>query len=129
MSKRVYEIDGDNFSSLEEFAREFSEKLELEIYWHGNLDALNDILHGGFGTPNEGFILVWKNSTLSKVRLGYEETVRQLEKRLERCHPTNRKYVKLQLEKAKQHKSATIFDWLIEIMEDKTHNDIELILD
>lgn len=85
MNQRIYEIDGNNFSTIEEFAREFSEKLELDTYWNGNLDAFNDILHDGFGTPDEGFILVWKNSALSKELLGYDETVRQLEKRLDRC--------------------------------------------
>lgn len=128
MSKRIYEINGNNFSKLEELAREFSEKLELETYWNGNLDAFNEILHGGFGTPDEGFIFVWKNSALSEERLGYDETVRQLEKRLERCHPINREHVRLQLQ-ARQHKSATVFDWLVDIIEDEEHSDIELRLE
>lgn len=129
MSKKIYEIDGNNFSTLEEFAREFTDKLQLETYWSGNLDAFNDILRGGFGTPEEGFILVWKNSSLSKYRLGYDEAIRQLEKRLERCHPTNKSLVQLELEQAKQHQSLTVFDWLVEIIGDEEHNDIELRLE
>ena len=129
MSKRIYEIDSNNFSTLEEFWDEISRVLIPNVYWGRNLDAFNDILRGGFGTPEEGFILVWKNSSVSKERLGYAETIRQLEKRLEKCHPTNREYVRLQLEQAKQHKFATVVEWLIEIIEDEEHSDIELRLE
>lgn len=128
MSKHIYEIDGNNFSTLEEFAVEFTNKLNLSSQWNGNLDAFNDILHGGFGTPEEGFTLLWKNSAKSKEKLGYAETVRQLEKRLLTCHPNNRIYTKQLIEQAKQNKSSTVFDWLIEIINDESHKDIEIRL-
>jgi RNAse (barnase) inhibitor barstar len=76
--KQVYEIDGTRFSTLEEFYEEVSRVLIPGAYWGRNLDAFNDILRGGFGTREEGFVLVWKNSDLSRQRLGYPETVRQL---------------------------------------------------
>lgn len=38
--------------------------------WTGNLDAFNDILRGGFGTPEGGFVLRWVNSDVSAERLG-----------------------------------------------------------
>ena len=63
MEKRIYEIDGANSSTLEEFASDFTRQLNLQTNWRGNLDAFNDILHGGFGTPENGFVLVWKNMT------------------------------------------------------------------
>lgn len=129
MSKRVYEINGNNFSTLEEFWDEISRVLIPDVYWGRNLDAFNDILRGGFGTPEEGFILVWKNSSVSKKELGYAETVKQLEKRLQKCHPTNKEDVKLQLEQAKQLKFATVFEWLIEIIKYEEHDDIELRLE
>ena len=129
MSKQIYEIDGNNFSTLEEFWDEISRVLIPDVHWGRNLDAFNDILRGGFGTPEEGFVLVWKNSSVSRERLGYAETIRQLEKRWQKCHPTNREYVKLQLEQAKQHKFATVVEWLIEIIEDEEHSDIELRLE
>lgn len=129
MSKRIYEIDGNKFSTLEEFWDEIHRVLIPDEYWGRNLVAFSDILSGGFGTPEEGFILVWKNSTLSKQRLGYAETLRQLEKRLEKCHPTNRELVNVELEQAKQGKFATVFDWLIDIIKDEEHSDIELRLE
>ena len=68
-----------------------------DAQWGRNLDAFNDILRGGFGTPDDGFILRWLNHDVSRRRLGYPETVRQLELRLERCHPTNRERVRAEL--------------------------------
>src|SRR5262245_51356353 len=82
------------------------------------LDAFNDILRGGFGTPEGGFVLRWKNSAVSRERLGYPETVRQLERRLARCHPGNRTWVGKDLEQARQGVGPTVFDWLTEIIQE-----------
>ena len=71
----TYEIDGSRFSTLEEFFEEISEVLIPGVSWGHNLDAFNEILRGGFGTPEEDFRLVWKNSHLSRERLGYPETM------------------------------------------------------
>src|ERR1051325_320154 len=114
--KQVYEIDGTRFSTLEEFYEEVSRVLIPDAYWGRNLDPFNDILRGGFGTPEEGFVLVWKNSDLSRRRLGYPETVRQLGLRLEKCHPSNREYVAHDLEEAEREEGPTVFDWLVEII-------------
>ncbi len=113
---KAYRIDGRQFSTLEEFFEEISRVLIPGSYWGHNLDAFNDILRGGFGTPDEGFILIWENSDLSRSRLGYTETVRQLELRLERCHLTNRNSVKKQLRNAHSNKGTVVFDWLVEII-------------
>jgi len=116
-NKRVYEIDGAAFSTLEEFYDEVSRKVILNASWGHNLDAFNDILRGGFGTPDEGFVLRWKNSELSRQRLNYKETIRQLERRFHRCHTTNRGDVTADLEHAKSGRGPTVFDWLVEIIE------------
>jgi RNAse (barnase) inhibitor barstar len=129
MSKKVYEIDGNNFSTLEEFCDEFNRKMNLEITWNGNLDALNDILNGGFGTPDDGFVLAWKNSAQSRERLDYGETIRQIEKRLQSCHPSNAPYFKKKLDNAKRNEGPTVFDWLVEIISGEGHEDIELRLE
>jgi hypothetical protein len=86
--------------------------------WQSNLDAFNDILRGGFGTPDEGFRLVWEYSDLSRERLGHVETARQLEFWLQCCHPSNRNSVAAQLQDAKAGKRPTIFEWLVEIIQD-----------
>lgn len=129
-----YEIDGSDFSTLEGFFDEVSRVVIPGVFWGHNLDAFNDILRGGFGTPDEGFQLVWKNSELSRQRMGYQETVRQLELRLARCHPSNREDVRQQLELAARQQGATVFDWVVEIIAVHGHggaeweDNVELIL-
>jgi len=128
-------IDGEKFSTLEGFYDEISRVLIPKIAWGRNLDAFNDILRGGFGTPPSGFVLVWKNSALSQERLGYPETVRQLEIRLAHCDPSNRAQVETELEQAKQHRGATVFDWLVQTIRlhsksgEEAADGVELVLD
>lgn len=116
-AKRAYEIDGRDFATLEEFYEVVSQVLIPNAAWGRNLDAFNDILRGGFGTPEEGFVLRWKNSQASRERLGYEETVRQLENRLTTCHSSNRQFVQNDLARAMTRVGPTVFDWLVEIIE------------
>lgn len=60
-------IDASQFSDLAGFAQHFSEvALRGQHRWNGNLDAFNDILRGGFGTPEGGFTLVWRNHHKSR---------------------------------------------------------------
>jgi RNAse (barnase) inhibitor barstar len=112
---KIYEIDGERFSTLEEFYDEVHRVMRLAS-WGRNLDAFNDILRGGFGTPEEGFTIRWKNHKTSKERLGYGETARQLEMQLGHCHSTSRFLISKELENAKAHRGSTVFDWLVEII-------------
>jgi RNAse (barnase) inhibitor barstar len=79
MQPRIYIIDGEHFSSLDEFYTEISRVLIPGVPWGRNLDAFNDILRGGFGTPEEGFVLIWRNAARSQHALGYPATVTFLE--------------------------------------------------
>ena len=134
-AQATYEIDGQRFSTLEEFYDEISRVLIPGAQWGHNLDAFNDILRGGFGTLDGGFILRWLDSDLSRQRLSYPETVRQLESRLQRCHPTNRPSVARDLEHAKRNEGPTVFDWLVEIIHIHTaggreeEDEVELLLE
>jgi hypothetical protein len=113
---KEYVLDGSKVTSLEAFFDQISDTLIPGAFWGRNLDAFNDILRGDFGTPPKGFIFRWTHSDASRASLGYAETVRQLEKRLERCHPTNRDLVRADLSQARQGTGATVFDWLVEII-------------
>ena|SRR5437016_11577574 len=114
---RTYEIEGRRCVSLEAFFEEISRVLIPGAHWGHNLDAFNDILRGGFGTPEEGFILRWRHSEESRRHLSYPETVRQLELRLGRCHPSNRETVRVYLDEARAGVGLTVFDWLVEIIQ------------
>jgi RNAse (barnase) inhibitor barstar len=115
--KQIYEIDGAAFSTLDEFFDEFTRKIIPDAKWGHNLNAFNDILRGGFGTPIAGFVLRWKNSDLSRKRLNYQEAIRQLECQLENCHPTACEYLAAELERAKNETGGTVFDWLVDIIQ------------
>jgi RNAse (barnase) inhibitor barstar len=115
--RRTYEIDGARFSTLQEFYDEIGRVLIPDARWGRNLDAFNDILRGGFGTPEGGFILRWLNSQVSRQRLGYPETIRQLQRRLQTCHPMSRESVQEKLDGARQGRGPTVFDWLVGIIE------------
>jgi RNAse (barnase) inhibitor barstar len=116
MEKVVYEIDGKSFSTLEGFYDEVSKVLIPGADWGRNFDAFNDILRGGFGTPENGFVIRWKNSEISRKRLGYRETIRVLKRSLSRCDSTSREYLSGEMQKAKAQIGSTVFDWICEII-------------
>ena len=111
----VLVIDGAMFSDYDGFAREFS-KLLSHYTWRGSLDAFNDILRGGFGTPEGGWVLMWVNSDLSRTALGYGAMVKWLEGVLLTCHPSNRSHVEDRLLAARRGKGPTLFDKIVEII-------------
>jgi RNAse (barnase) inhibitor barstar len=99
----VYVVDGGLVGSLEDFWRVMGEAVNGPGGYFGqNLDAFNDCLSGGFGTPDDGgFVVEWRDHEVSRRNLGYPETVRQLELRPGRCHPSNRPFVRADLQAAR----------------------------
>lgn len=111
----IYIIDGQNFSTLEGFYDEISQVLLSARDWGRNLDAFDDILYSDDFLEKD-FTIRWINSDLSRKRLSYFETVRQLKKRLEKCHPTNKHRVNSELSLALKGEGHTVFDWLIKVI-------------
>jgi RNAse (barnase) inhibitor barstar len=70
MAKPVLEIDGRRTRTLNAFFKEVSQALIPGKRWGRSLDAFNDILRGGFGTPAGGFILRWVRSDRAREHLG-----------------------------------------------------------
>jgi RNAse (barnase) inhibitor barstar len=123
---KVFVIDGKDFSTLEGFYSVIGNTLITGQPWGENLDAFNDILYWPV-QGSERYTIVWKNSTLSRERLAYAETVRQLERRVRRCHPTNVPFAAQELEAAKRGEGPTVFDRLVDII--KSNNEyVELRL-
>jgi RNAse (barnase) inhibitor barstar len=125
--KPIFEIDGSRFDTLEGFYDEVSAEL-VSAPWGRNLDAFNDILRGGFGTPDGGFALRWTSSERSRVVLGFEATVRFLEDKLQRCHPTNVPSVAADLEAARRGEGQTLFEIVVEIIRSHDEDGVELEL-
>lgn len=67
--KTVVEIDGDAFDTLDGFFAHFGARAGCAA-WGKNLDAFNDVLRGGFGTPEGGFVLRWRSAERSRHLLG-----------------------------------------------------------
>ncbi|EFL13096.1 barstar family protein [Streptomyces sp. C] len=115
----TYVLDGALIHTLDDFWRVVGEAVNGPGGYFGkNLDAFNDCLRGGFGTPEDGsFTLEWHDHRRSRQALGHEETARVLEDRLRRCHPTHRERVAQDLAAARGGRGPTVFDWLVEIIE------------
>jgi RNAse (barnase) inhibitor barstar len=117
MQKPVIEIDGLSFDSLAGFFDVFG-TVVLGITNYGqNLDAFNDVLRGGFGSPDGGFVLRWRNSEVSRNRLGYNETIRFLERKTTTCHPSNVVSVLDDLNRARSREGETLFDIICAILQ------------
>lgn len=69
-------IDGNNFDDMESFYDEVERKICPEFDGFGrNLDALNDVLYGGFITfeLEEQVVLIWRNFNKSKREFNKKE--------------------------------------------------------
>ncbi len=110
-----YVLDGESFDDLSGFFTAVTRTLRV-TGWGTNLDAFNDILRGGFGTPDGGFTLRWTSSATSAQRLGWPETIRYTEKKLTTCHPANIPSVRADLEAARRNEGQTLFDIITSII-------------
>jgi len=85
MEKQKIVINGNHFSDIEGFYDEAYRVLTSGLDWQPahNLDALNDILYGGFGTFSLGepIVLEWINYPKSRKDLGREPSIRYYESR------------------------------------------------
>jgi hypothetical protein len=114
----ICELDGGAFANWEEFTAHFSRRVLGGHVWAGNLDALNDILRGGFGTPEGGFTIRFLNSATAKQVLGHEAMARWLEDHLQTAHPTNREQLMARLAEALRGSGPTLFDEVVDIIRD-----------
>jgi hypothetical protein len=118
----VLALDGSRVTEFASFVEEANRSVfpgyaeSVGRPWSGNLDAFNDILRGGMGTPDGGFVFRLKDTANIRKALGYAETTRWLEETLERCHPTNRESVAARIELARRNDGETLFDVIVEII-------------
>jgi hypothetical protein len=117
MSQLILTIDWSKVHDFRTFIHEFNRVYSrFGVLWHGNLDAFNDYLVW----PDEKYVLIWRDSYLSRERLGYEEMVKWLEERVQNCHPSNVPHMQERLEAAKLEEGQTMFDLLVEIIEENS---------
>jgi hypothetical protein len=113
-------IDGTRFHDFDGFCQEVSAVLTPGTYqWHGNLDVFVVIIRGDFGTPEEGFVLVWRNSEISRSALGWDATIARYEQVLRTCHPSNRSRIRDRIDEARHQSGQTLFELLVAIIRDR----------
>lgn len=118
----VLVLDGSLVSDFASFAHEANRSIFPEYVestgrpWSGSLDALNDILRGGMGTPDGGFVLRIRHAASVRAALGYLATVEWLGEMLAGCHATNRESVRARMERASRQDGPTLFDEIVEII-------------
>lgn len=66
-NNKIINIDGNNFSNIEEFYNEVVNKFSLPNWFGRNLDAFNDML----SELTMEHIVIWENSNKSKKELNY----------------------------------------------------------
>ena len=119
-------LNGWDFGDLKGFYTEVNRLLAPGITMGRNLDALRDVLRGGLGGPEGPILLVWRNSDKSRRDLGYPETVRMLEERLQRCHASARDSIAAALASARRGAGPTAFDQIVEILRSDPRVDLRL---
>lgn len=116
-AKPTYRIDGRQFGTFEEFTLHFGASVLGGAAWGESLNAFNDVLRGGFGTPDGGFRLVWEHSGLSRERLGHAETARCLECAAQASRDVAHRQVLEDLARsARRGEGTTVFDWIVQIL-------------
>ena len=126
MDQTILEIDSRNFDDFAGFIQEFNRGFVSHLggTWNGNLDAFHDFL----SWPEDRCVLRWLNSAKSRDELGHAAMADWLDENLKRCHSSNRNSVQKRLDDAKTRSGPTLFDWLVEIIEENKDY-VELQLD
>lgn len=128
MKKEII-IDGnrifDKKSLYEEVNRVFMQNEDWKL--GESLDALNDLLYGGFGVIKESVEvrLIWKNFEENQKIFGFDFTLRFYQEKLQDPRTFNLKLIQKSIQELKEGKGMTYFEMILDIISE--HPNIELI--
>lgn len=130
MKKKTIVIEGSTFSNLAGFYEEMNRLFMKDQDWKmgHSLDALNDILSGGFGVfePAEQVLVIWKNFTQSKLALGREQTVQLYQRKIEIGYPYNVKLFEEKLQEIEKEDGPLLWHIVLDIFGDHPNIDLKL---
>ena len=127
--KKEIQIDGAKIQDLTSLYKEFNDKLMPNEDWElgESLDALDDLLYGGFGeiNGNEAIRLVWTDFERMKEFFGYDFTLNFYQNKLKYPEIFNKDLIKNSIDELQNGNGKTYFEIILEIVE--SHSNIELV--
>ncbi|GAA3651225.1 barstar family protein [Microbacterium marinilacus] len=126
---RTVEIDGTRIRDIPSLYAELDRALMSGVEWRlgQSLDALDDLLYGGYGEIQGGepVILRWRGFAQSAAALGVEATRAWLRAKLERPGTFDEARIRADLEALEAGTGPTYIDIVLEII--ASHPNIDLV--
>jgi len=120
MYSQVFVIDGSQIRDIPSFYKEVNQVFMSGETWElgASLDALNDLLYGGFSSmpAGEPATLIWTNIDLSRESLGVACTTRYYRDKLFPGSPFNQEFFTTKLREMEQGLGQTYFDIILDII-------------
>ena len=125
----VITIDGNNIYDIESFYWEINKVFMKDEDWTlgPSLDALNDLLYGGYGVMkgHDQTTITWLAFEKNRVDLGYKCTKDYYLNKISQPEIFNQVHFQKKLQELENDNGQTYFDIILEII--KEHPNIELI--
>lgn len=128
--KKQFIINGSSITDIPTFYEEINRVFMTDEDWKigHSLDALNDLMYGGFGAMKNtrAVTLLWLDADKSREALGPELTRAYYEEKLKPGSPYNKKLFKQKLLELENGKGETYFEIILSVI--SGHKNIQLIL-
>lgn len=117
----TFNIEGAGITSITDFYAEINRVFMKGVDWQlgENLDALNDMLYGGYGAAanSDEITVVWKDHAVAQRALGTDATKAWLEAKLRAPETFNISFITEQLAALLAGRGQTYFELLVEVFE------------
>lgn len=127
---KILTIVGININDIPSLYAEINRVFMTDEDWRlgESLDALNDLLYGGYGAirGREPIQIIWQDSAASRSALGVEATRAFLAEKLRSPERFNKDLISYQLEALERATGPTYFEIILGIVGD--HSNIELVM-
>ncbi len=127
---KTLELDGSRVHDIPSLYGELNRIFMRDETWAlgPSLDALDDLLYGGFGAidGDEPVRLVWRDHELSRHALGRDVTIEHYRRKLRQPEVFNARTARAAVAELEAGGGTTYFDLVVQVVSD--HPNIELVL-